>query len=262
VHEERAANAVLPVTGGAGTMIEARSLSKSFGAVKAVRDVSLRAPDGRITGLLGPNGAGKSTTLRILYTVLRPDSGDALIDGTSVVSSPLEARRRMGVLPHAAGIYQHLSARENVLYYGALHGMSRADRERRADELITLLEMQDFATRPAKKLSQGQRMKTALARALIHRPRNILLDEPTNGLDVMAVRNLRTLLVKLRDEGHCVLFSSHVMQEVAALCDEVIVIARGNVVASGTPTEIRARTGQENLEEAFVQLIGTDEGLE
>jgi sodium transport system ATP-binding protein len=243
-------------------MIEASQLSKTFGTVKAVRDVSLRAPDGRITGLLGPNGAGKSTTLRILYTVIRPDAGDALIDGTSVVHAPLEARRRIGVLPHAAGIYQHLSARENILYYGALHGLARADREARADELIELLEMRDFATRPAKKLSQGQRMKTALARALIHRPRNVLLDEPTNGLDVMAVRSLRALLVKLRDQGHCVLLSSHVMQEVAALCDEVIVIAHGTVVAAGTPDEIRARTRQDNLEEAFVQLIGSDEGLQ
>jgi sodium transport system ATP-binding protein len=242
-------------------VIEANNLSKRFGAITAVKDVSLRAADGRITGLLGPNGAGKSTTLRILYTVLAPDSGDALIDGTSVVRSPLEARRNIGVLPHSAGVYQHLSARENILYYGALHGLSRADREARADELIALLEMQEFADRPAKKLSQGQKMKTALGRALIHRPRNVLLDEPTNGLDVMAVRGLRNLLVKLRDEGHCVLFSSHVMQEVAALCDDVVVIAHGGVVAAGTPNDIRERTGQSNLEEAFVQLIGTGEGL-
>lgn len=262
MHETREADAVLPVASRAGTVIEASQLSKRFGTVQAVRDVSLRAPDGRITGLLGPNGAGKSTTLRILYTVLKPDSGDALIDGTSVVHAPLEARRRIGVLPHSAGIYQHLSARENILYYGALHGLPRAERERRADELVEQLEMGDFALRPAKKLSQGQRMKTALARALIHRPRNVLLDEPTNGLDVMAVRNLRALLVQLRDQGHCVLFSSHVMQEVTALCDEVFVIARGGVVASGTPEDIRKRTGQDNLEEAFVQLIGSDEGLE
>lgn len=243
-------------------MIEARHLSKTFGAVKAVRDVSLRAPDGRITGLLGPNGAGKSTTLRILYTVLRPDSGDALIDGTSVVDAPLEARRHIGVLPHSAGIYQHLSARENIVYYGALHGLAKTDARARANELIEQLEMGDFADRPAKKLSQGQRMKTALGRALVHRPRNVLLDEPTNGLDVMAVRSLRNLLVRLRNEGHCVLFSSHVMQEVAALCDDVIVIAHGSVVAAGTPEEIRERTGQSSLEEAFVQLIGTGEGLE
>jgi sodium transport system ATP-binding protein len=243
-------------------VIEADHLSKSFGAVKAVQQLSLRALDGRITGLLGPNGAGKSTTLRILYTVLRPDSGDARIDGTSVVHSPLEARRRIGVLPHAAGIYQHLSARENVEYFGALHGLARAECKARTKELVDLLEMRDFADRPAKKLSQGQRTKTALARALVHRPRNVLLDEPTNGLDVMAVRSLRALLVRLRDAGHCVLFSSHVMQEVAALCDEVIVIARGSVVASGTSEEIRTRTGQSSLEEAFVQLIGTGEGLE
>ena len=243
-------------------MIEAHNLAKRFGPIEAVRNVSLRAADGRITGLLGPNGAGKSTTLRMLYTVLTPDSGDAFIDGTSIVRAPLEARRNIGVLPHSAGVYQHLTARENILYYGALHGLARADRETRADELIALLEMQDFATRPAKKLSHGQKMKTALARALVHRPRNVLLDEPTNGLDVMAVRNLRNLLVRLKGEGHCVLFSSHVMQEVAALCDDVVVIAHGNVVASGSPDAIRERTGQSNLEEAFVQLIGTGEGLQ
>ncbi len=242
-------------------MIEATHLKKHFGAVTAVRDVNLRALDGRITGLLGPNGAGKSTTLRILYTVLAPDSGDALIDGVSVVGDPLEARRRIGVLPHAAGIYPNLTARENIAYFGALHGLSRADREARAEDMIALLEMEEFADRRAKGFSQGQRIKTALARALVHRPRNILLDEPTNGLDVMAVRSLRRLLGKLRDEGHCVLFSSHVMQEVGALCDEVVVIAHGTVVASGTPEEIRSRTGQTNLEDAFVHLIGTGEGL-
>ena len=235
-------------------MIEVNGLSKRFGAIEAVRDVSLRATDGRITGLLGPNGAGKSTTLRILYTVIRPDSGDALIDGTSIVHAPLEARRHIGVLPHSAGVYQHLTARENILYYGELHGMSRADRESRADELIELLEMKDFATRRAKKLSQGQKMKTALARALIHRPRNVLLDEPTNGLDVMAVRNLRSLLQRLREQGHCVLFSSHVMQEVEQLCDEVVVIANGQVVAAGTLDDIRAHGG-DRLEDAFVALM-------
>jgi sodium transport system ATP-binding protein len=242
-------------------VIEATSLQKHFGAVTAVRDVTLRALDGRITGLLGPNGAGKSTTLRILYTVLTADSGDALIDGVSVTREPLEARRRMGVLPHAAGIYPNLTARENILYFGALHGLSRVDREARASELIGLLEMEEFADRIAKGFSQGQRVKAALARAIIHRPRNVLLDEPTNGLDVMAVRTLRRLLIRLRDEGHCLLFSSHVMQEVGALCDEVVVIAHGTVVASGTPDEIRSRTGESTLEDAFVRLIGTGEGL-
>ena len=242
-------------------MIEATHLQKRFGPVEAVRDVSLKARDGRITGLLGPNGAGKSTTLRILYTVLAPDSGDALVDGISAVKDPVEVRRRIGVLPHSAGIYPNLTARENVAYFGSLHGLPRAEVGSRVEELIGLLEMQEFADRRAKGFSQGQRMKTALARALIHRPRNVLLDEPTNGLDVMAVRGLRRLLGRLRDEGHCVLFSSHVMQEVGALCDEVVVIARGTVVANGTPDEIRARTGAANLEDAFVELIGTGEGL-
>jgi len=243
-------------------MIEVRALSKRFGAVQAVSELDLTAADGRITGLLGPNGAGKSTTLRILYTVLRPDSGEASIDGVSIIEQPLEARRHIGVLPHNAGIYQRLTARENICYFGELHGLARAARERRAEELIELLEMQPFADRRAQGFSQGQRLKTALARALVHSPRNLLLDEPTNGLDVMAVRNLRALLGRLRDAGHCVLFSSHVMQEVAALCDEVAVIARGRVVASGTPDAIRARAGREDLEEAFVQLVGGPEGLD
>ncbi len=242
-------------------MIEANHLRKHFGSVTAVSDVSLRAEDGRITGLLGPNGAGKSTTLRILYTVIAPETGDALVDGVSVVSQSLDARRRMGVLPHNAGIYPHLTARENIAYFGALHGLGRRERDERTRQLISLLEMEEFADRPAKGFSQGQRVKTALARALIHRPRNILLDEPTNGLDVMAVRSLRRLLVRLRDEGHCVLFSSHVMQEVGALCDDVVVIAHGTVVATGTPEELRARTGRDTLEDAFVDLIGTGEGL-
>ena len=237
-------------------MIEAAHLFKHFGAVAAVRDVSLRAQDGRITGLLGPNGAGKSTTLRMLYTVLRPDAGDALIDGHSAVHAPLAAARRLGVLTHGAGIYPNLTARENILYFGALQGLTRSAARTRAGELIGLLEMQEFADRRAKGFSQGQRLKTALARSLVHNPRNLILDEPTNGLDVMAVRALRALLRRLRDAGHCVLFSSHVMHEVSELCDEVIVIADGTVIAAGTPQEIRARTGTGALEDAFVQLIG------
>ena len=237
-------------------MIEARQLAKHFGAVAAVREVSLRAADGRITGLLGPNGAGKSTTLRMLYTVLRPDGGDALIDGCSAVREPLAARARLGVLPHGAGIYPNLTARENILYFGALQGLPRAARRARTVELVKLLEMEEFADRPARGFSQGERVRTALARALVHSPRNLVLDEPTNGLDVMAVRALRRLLLQLRDAGHCVLFSSHVMQEVSALCDEVVVIAHGVVLEHGTPEQIRARTGGASLEEAFVRLIG------
>ena len=230
-------------------------MAKHFGAVVAVRDVSLHAADGRITGLVGPNGAGKSTTLRMLYTVLRPDGGDALIDGHSARLSPLQAARRLGVLAHGAGIYPNLTARENILYFGALHGLPRRAARERAAELIALLEMEEFADRRARGFSQGEKVKTSLARALVHRPRNLVLDEPTNGLDVMAVLALRRLLTSLRDDGHCVLFSSHVMQEVSALCDEVVVIAHGTVLASGSAEAIRARTGASSLEEAFVRLI-------
>ena len=237
-------------------MIEARQLRKHFGPVEAVRDVSFAAADGRITGLLGPNGAGKSTTLRMLYTVLRPNSGDALIDGHSAVRTPRAAAARLGVLAHGAGIYPNLTARENILYFGALQGLGRRERRARAAELITQLQMADFADRRAKGFSQGERVKTALARAMVHRPRNLVLDEPTNGLDVLAVRTLRALLTGLRDAGHCVLFSSHVMQEVSALCDEVVVISHGAMLAAGTPQDIRARTGTLSLEEAFVRLIG------
>ena len=238
-------------------MIEARALAKNFGPVVAVRELSLTAADGCITGLVGPNGAGKSTSLRMLYTVLRPDSGDALIDGASVVRAPLAAAARLGVLAHGAGIDPNLTARENILYFAALHGLSTGQARARAAELIRLLDLQDIAERRAKGFSQGQRVKTALARALVHRPRNVLLDEPTNGLDVMAVRTLRALLRQLRGEGHCVLFSSHVMQEVSELCDTVVVIAQGTVLASGTPGAICAAHAAASLEEAFVRLTAS-----
>jgi sodium transport system ATP-binding protein len=191
----------------------------------------------------------------MLYTLLRPDAGTALIDGHDVSADPGAARRRLGVLSHNAGIYPLLTARENILYFGELQGMRRAERERRADELIELLEMQEFAGRRAKGCSQGQKLKTALARALVHEPRNVVLDEPTNGLDVMAVRNLRALLLRLRDAGHCVLFSSHVMQEVAGLCDEIVVIAHGRVVAAGTSAALLEQTAAPSLEDAFVTLV-------
>ncbi len=243
-------------------MIRVSNVAKSFGKVKAVSNVSFEAPDGAITGLLGPNGAGKSTTLRILYTVLRPDQGSASVDGHDVVSASLAARSATGALPHGSGPYPRLTARENVRYYGQLNGMSGAALERRIDELADMLEMNDFLERRTKGFSQGQRTKVALARALVHSPRNVILDEPTNGLDVMATRALRELIRKLRDAGHCVLFSSHVMQEVAALCDEIVIIGRGEVVASGSPDQLREQTGEANLEDAFVKAIGSVEGLE
>jgi sodium transport system ATP-binding protein len=242
-------------------MIEATNLHKRFGAVTAVEDVSFRAEDGVVTGLLGPNGAGKTTTLRMLYTLVRPDRGSVKVDGLDVAERPVEVRRVLGVLPDARGLYPRLTAREHIHYAGELHGLSGAALDQRIDELVELLEMKEIAHRRAEGFSQGERMKVALARALVHGPRNVLLDEPTNGLDVMSTRAVRTLIRRLREQGHCVVFSSHVMQEVAALCDRIVVVARGRVVAEGTPDELRARTGKDSLEEAFVTVIGSDQGL-
>jgi len=236
-------------------VIRVEGLHKSFGAVHAVRGVSFEAPDGKVTGLLGPNGAGKSTTLRILYTVLRPDAGAATIDGADVVADSLAARQKIGALPHGAGLYPHLTARENVAYYARLCGVPRPEIDDRVDGLVQLLEIGDFADRRSKGFSQGQRTKVALARALVHEPQNILLDEPSNGLDVMATRSLRELILKLRDAGRCVLFSSHVMQEVAALCDDICIIANGQVAIDDSIDGIRERTGCEDIEDAFVRAI-------
>ncbi len=243
-------------------MIVIDDLHKSFGSVRALRGVSFTAQDGRITGLLGPNGAGKSTTLRTLATLLKPDAGRGRVDDHDILTEPLAVRRRLGVLPHAAGVYPNLSGRENIEYFARLHGLAPAEIERRTDELIELLDMREFAARRAKGFSHGQRIKVAIARALVHSPRNVVLDEPTNGLDVMATRGLRSLIRQLRDAGHCVLFSSHVMQEVASLCDELVIIAHGVVVARGTPEEIRQSSAAATLEDAFVAAIGSGEGLQ
>ena len=242
-------------------MIEVNDLHKAFGAVKAVDGVSFAARDGEITGLLGPNGAGKTTTLRMLYTLMRPDRGTVRVDGIDAAADPLAVRRRLGVLPDARGLYKRLSARENIDYFGRLQGLDATTRRRRADELIAALDMADIAERRTEGFSQGQRVKTAIARALIHDPRNVILDEPTNGLDVMATRAMRTFMRRLKDEGRCVLFSSHIMQEVGALCDRIVVIARGRVVADESPAQLLAQTGQTSLEDAFVQIIGSEEGL-
>ena len=242
-------------------MIEVRNLHKAFGKVKAVDGVSFTANDGQITGLLGPNGAGKTTSLRMLYTLMKPDSGQVLVDGIDANIDPTGVRRRLGVLPDSRGLYKRLSSRENIRYFGRLHGMDDALIAQRTQALSEALEMGDIIDRRTEGFSQGQRVKTAIARALVHDPRNVILDEPTNGLDVMATRAMRRFLHQLRDEGRCVLFSSHIMQEVAALCDRIVIIARGQVVAEGTPDELREQTGEANLEDAFVKAIGTEEGL-
>jgi len=242
-------------------MIRVDNLSKHFGEVKAVDGISFTAQDGKITGLLGPNGAGKSTTLRMLYTVIKPDSGSASVDGYDVLKDSLKVRAHIGVLTHGSGIYERLSAAENIEYYGRLHGLQGSRLTQRVDELAGLLDMTDFIDRRAKGFSQGQKTKVALARALIHKPKNLLLDEPSNGLDVMAIRGLRKVILKLKEAGHCVLFSSHVMQEVAALCDEIIIVSNGKIAAQGTPDYLRSQTGEQNLENAFVKAIGSEQGL-
>ena len=236
-------------------MIRVSDIHKSFGDVRAVSGISFDAPDGKITGLLGPNGAGKSTTLRILYTVLKPDAGSATIDGADVVTHSLDARRRIGALPHGAGLYPHLTARENIAYYAALCGLSCDSIDERVDNIVELLDIGDFAERRTKGFSQGQRTKVAIARSLVHDPQNIILDEPSNGLDVMATRSLRELILKLKDAGRCVLFSSHVMQEIIALCDDIVIIAHGKVAIHDTADGIRNQTGCDDLEDAFVKAI-------
>ena len=245
-------------------MIVVDDIAKAFGRrrdVVAVRDVSFEAKDGAITGLLGPNGAGKTTLLRMLATLVRPDSGAARVDGLDVVGDRYAVRSRIGVLSDARGLYPRLTARENVRYFGALHGIAGTALERRIDALFATLGLADIADRRTAGFSQGEKMKVSIARALEHDPHTILLDEPTNGLDIMSVRTLRTELRALRAAGKCLLFSSHVMQEVAALCDRIVVLSKGSVVAEGTADELVARAGTAGLEDAFVALLGSDEGL-
>ncbi|MEJ2089195.1 MAG: ATP-binding cassette domain-containing protein [Gammaproteobacteria bacterium] len=240
-------------------MIRLESISKSFGDVLAVDEVSFRAADGRVTALLGPNGAGKSTCLRILSTVLRADSGRAWVGDHEVGTARDEVLKAIGVLPHATGLYNRLTARENIAYFGELHGIDRNALEQRIAHLIDELEMADFADRKVAGFSQGQRIKVALARAVVHDPQHLILDEPTNGLDVMATRALREIILSLKDRGRCVLFSSHIMQEVQNLCDDVVIIGGGRVCYEGTLAGLRQTSGQDDLEEAFISMVGVEE---
>ncbi|MBX3636451.1 MAG: ATP-binding cassette domain-containing protein [Rubrivivax sp.] len=244
-------------------MITVQGLAKRFvqgrgrqaRVVHAVAGVDFTAADGRITGLLGPNGAGKTTTLRIAAALLPADAGSVLVDGIDVATRPREALARMGVLSDARGLYPRLTARENIVYYGRLQGLSRERAARRAEQLAAVLDMAPLLDRRTEGFSQGERMKTALARALVHDPANIVLDEPTNGLDVLATRALRDALRRLRDdEGKCIVFSTHIMQEVERLCDHVVVISHGRTVAAGSVPELAAATGERDFEETFVKL--------
>ena len=245
-------------------MIAIDGLAKSFGRrreVRAVAGVSLMAPDGEITGLLGPNGAGKTTLLRMLATLMLPDAGRATIDGRDIVRDRLAVRARIGVLSDARGLYPRLSGRENIRYFGALHGKRGHALDARIDELVAALGLSDVIDRRAQGYSQGERMKVAIARALVHDPHTLLLDEPTNGLDIPGTRALRELLRRLRTSGKCILFSSHVMQEVTALCDRIVILGHGKVAAAGTAAELVAQSGATTLEDAFVALLGSGEGL-
>jgi sodium transport system ATP-binding protein len=233
-------------------MIEVRHLAKSFGDLRVVDDVNFVARDGEITGLIGPNGAGKTTMFRLICTVLRPNRGATLIDGIDSQQDPLAARHRLGVLPDNRSLYTRLTAREHIRYFGQLHGLSRGECDARIDELVETLRMEDFIDRRAKGFSRGQQMKVVLGRALVHRPHNIMLDEPTNGLDVATSRAVRDLLRRLRAEGRCILLTSHIMQEIAALADRIVILADGHVVRQGTPAELRRATGLVELEEIFM----------
>jgi sodium transport system ATP-binding protein len=239
-------------------MIRIAGLRKHFGHVEAVRGVTFGAGDGTVTGLLGPNGAGKTTTLRMLSGLMTPDAGHIQVDGIDVVADPLGARHVMGLLPDSRGLYPRLTPREHIRYFGELQGMDLSGIRDRSDALLKRLGLDKIADRRVAGFSQGERTKVALARALVHAPRNVILDEPTNGLDVMSTRAMRGLIKGLRQDGCCVVFSSHIMQEVSALCDRIVVIAQGTVVAQGTPDELRRQTGQVDLEDAFVALAGLE----
>jgi sodium transport system ATP-binding protein len=242
-------------------MIKVDDVRKRFGNIQALSGVSFTTSDGKTTALLGPNGAGKTTLLRLLVGLLQRDQGTISIDGLDPATDPIAARRSIGFLTDQFGLYDRLTTREHLVYFGELNGMSRAEIARGIDEVVALLAMEDILERRAKGFSQGQRIKVALARTLLHKPRHLLLDEPSRGLDVMSTRALRRTLAALRAEGACIIMATHVMQEVTHLCDDVIVIAKGQTVAQGSPAEICERTGIANLEDAFVSLVGTDEGI-
>jgi len=242
-------------------MINVDALTKSFKNVQALDSLSFQAKDGEITGLLGPNGAGKTTCLRIIYGLLQSDTGKAEIEGVDANQNPIDARRNLGIFPDKFGLYERLTVREQVAYFAGLHGLKGKEQKQAVEQVIEKLDIKELADRRTAGFSQGQRMKVALAQALVHSPKHLILDEPSRGLDVMSTRILRDVLREQRAQGTCILFSSHVMQEVAALCDRVVVMANGKVAAEGTPQELCDMTGEEQLEDAFVKIIGTDEGI-
>lgn len=242
-------------------MIIVKDVRKRFGQIQALENVAFTARDGQTTALLGPNGAGKTTLLRILVGLLQRDGGMVSVDGVDPARDPMRVRKNIGFLTDQFGLYERLTTREHLMYFAQLHGLDTSTIRKRVDEVVGLLAMEDIVDRRAKGFSQGQRIKVALARTLLHRPRHFLLDEPSRGLDVMSTRALRRVLGTLREEGSCIIMATHVMQEVTHLCDDVIVIAKGRTVAQGSPQALCEQTGIANLEDAFVSLVGTDEGI-
>ena len=238
-------------------MIEVRDLRKRFVHVTAVNGLSFSAADGAITGILGENGAGKTTTMAMMCGLLQPDAGVVCVDGTC--GDPLDARRRIGALIDHQGVYARLTAWENIAYFGELHGLSRTALTRSIAHLVDVLGLDELADRRTGGFSQGERVKVALARALVHSPQNLLLDEVTNGLDVSAVRSLRVLLSRLRAEGRCIVFSSHVLDELRTLCDHIVVISKGRLIAQGSADAICDNAETTTLEDAFVKLTSRQE---
>ncbi|MBQ4832034.1 ATP-binding cassette domain-containing protein [Pseudoalteromonas sp. MMG010] len=242
-------------------MIKVTDLTKKIGDVNALNGLSFSAQNGQITGLLGPNGAGKTTCLRTVFGLLSADSGHTEIDGIDVAKNPMAAKQNLGLFPDPCGLYERLTPREYITFFAQLSGLSSTKAKAATQDVIAKLSMEDIADRRCQGFSQGQRMKTALAQAVVHNPSNVILDEPTRGLDVMSTRILRELLKLLKAQGHCVLFSSHVMQEVAALCDHVVIMVKGKVIAEGSVEQLCEKAGKTTLEEAFIALIGSDEGI-
>ncbi len=241
-------------------MIKTVNLSKSFhdkkrGEIKAVNNASFEVYPGEIFGLLGLNGAGKTTTLRLLAGILEPDSGIALIDNIDVVKSPEEAKSHLGFMTGSTGLYGRLKAFEMIHYFGRLYGMSKAETTKRADELIDILKLRDFAEVKCDKLSTGNKQKVSIARTLIHDPKVIILDEPTSGLDVITSRALVDFVNKEKARQKTIIFSTHVMHEAQKLCDRIGIIHKGMIVAIGTPDELNTNAGCDDLDDTFVKLV-------
>ena len=243
-------------------MIETRNLKKSFGPVQAVRDLSFSALDGSITGLLGSNGAGKTTTLRMICGVLQPDGGSVRVDDITPSADPRALQSRVGALLDHMGIYPRLTTRENLAYFGELRGIPPDQLAQRVGQVLAQLGLESIADRRTAGFSQGERMKTALARAILHAPQNVLLDEPANGLDVPTFRSLRLLLREMRDAGRCIVLSSHILEEIRILCDNVAIVSGGRIVAQGSPGDLCRQTGSATLEDAYVKLTCDRENIE